>query len=125
MRKKLSFVDALANNIADKIASCIIKEEHEEVINLDFCVALIKQEYLQYPQIKYFVLSVKQNEEPEDENDNFIVTIRFLNEQRRAFIVDGSVDEYVLHTGKIDSSITDFMDGKETVTVQAKFREGA
>ena len=107
-----------AENIAGKIADFLVSDDYEENVTLDLCLELAESECKKFRQIKYFMLSVQENTEPKNENDNFIVMIDFLDFRRRAFTVDGIEDSYTLHAGKVDGKIYELLNGRDSVIIQ-------
>lgn len=106
-------VNDFAVNTAEKIAGIIIKDEYEEIITLQLCIDLVKQERKNNNAVRYFTLSVKENEVPVNDNDRLTVRLRLEDISRNALMRD-----YVFHTAEIDGNMTELLDGKESVTVK-------
>ena len=114
----LSLLSRAADGLSDRLATLVLGDSQEEIVTLDMCLNIVKQECTEHTKIKYFVISVDENPEPIAENDDLIVTIRFLNAKRRAFLVDGTPDEYKIYTEKIDKKLKEFLGDKDSVTAQ-------
>ena len=98
-------------------------ENYYEVVNvatLDFCKAEVVRKCLKYPQIKFFTLSVAEN----DERTKFITTISFLDAERNLFCADGTTCEYVFYAGRIGESLASFLGGSAAVTAKINITRG-
>ncbi len=117
-----SAIDKFADSIAEKIAQKIVGDFYEDNITLEFCTGLSKDECYEHPEIEFVVLSVKKNDKPQNDKDNFLVTISFLDSDRKMLIVKNGFDEYIFHAGTVDEKIMKFLDGKPSVTARIKFQ---
>ena len=111
--KDKNFLSNLAGNIAERIASYIIKDEYEEIITLKFCIQMVKQECAENPDVRYFTLTVNENEEPENENDNFTVRITMKDKSMKALSRG-----YIFHAGEVDDNIRELLGGRNSITVK-------
>lgn len=121
IEKTLSILSKAADGLSDRFAGLIIADEREKIVTLDMCLNIIKKEYTEHPKIKFFVLSVDENSEPGTENKDLIVTISFLDAKRKSFFVDGTLDEYKIHTSEIDKKLKAFLKNRDSVTAQLNF----
>ncbi|MBQ3585258.1 MAG: hypothetical protein II964_00960 [Synergistaceae bacterium] len=112
-RKILRGLNTFAEGIAEKIADFIIKDDYEEIVTLNFCIQLVKRERTKNPEAKYFTLTAEENEEPSNENDNFIIRI-IMKDKNKEDLPGG----YILHAGKIDDDMTELLNGRESVTIK-------
>ena len=117
----LSLLSKAADSLSDRLASAILGDNQEEIVTLDMCLNIVKQECTKHTGIKYFVISVDENPEPAAENDGLIVTISFLNAKRRTIFVDGIPNEYKIYTDQIDQKFKEFIGDKDSVTAQINF----
>lgn len=106
-------INSLAERTADKISGLIVGESYEGVVTLQFCINLVKKEQSNNPKMRYFTISVDENEFPKNENDNLIVKLSMEDINRNVLMRD-----YVFHAGKIDDDMTELLNGRKSVTIK-------
>jgi len=115
--KLRSIADAMANKIAD----FILKDADEELITLDVCLKLAKQERAKNPAIKNFMLALDYDSAFNPGDDNVSLRLAFLDENLEPVVIgDKNENAYIFRTksNNIDEKILALLNGKPSVTVQ-------
>ena len=70
-------------------------------------------------RIEAFVISVKKNYDPQNENDKLIIIQGFLDKNNRPISLDGKeAESRIVHTRTIDKKLLDILNGAETKMVK-------
>lgn len=105
------------NMVADAIAEQMYQNSFLPLLALNDCVQFFKDESAKYKgktAISGFVLSVKKNLDPRNENDIFVVVQGLVDNQNKPIVVNGETISRVIHTKTLDNALIKAMDGKES-----------
>lgn len=114
------FVKSIKSNLtflADAIAEMKYQESYLPILTLKECIQYFKDESQKIASTAVaegFVLSIKKNYDPRNENDRFIVIQALLNANQKPIVVNGETVSRTLHTKTIDEALIRAMDGNET-----------
>lgn len=104
------------DDFVDAAAELLYRKGYKEIVTLDECVDFCRQAKEQFPSVAGFVLAVKKNYDPRNENDNLIVILGLIDENNKPISSDGKESQSkVMHTKTIDKKIVDFLNGNDTV----------
>ena len=103
--------------VVDAITEQMYQNSFLPELSLNNCVQYFKDESLKYEGkivASGFVLSVKKNLDPRNDNDNFVAVQGLVDNQNKPIVVDGETISRIIHTRTLDSALIKAMDGKET-----------
>lgn len=85
-------------------------------VTLRDCIRYYKEEAgkLQGVLVAGFILSVRKNLDPRNENDNYIVVQGLVDAQNKPITVKGESVSRIMHTRTIDDALIRAMNGKES-----------
>ena len=113
--------DIKVDDVLDAIAEVIIQKDYKEVYTFDECINFYKTCKRAYPSVSGFVLSVKKNYEPKNNNDNLIIIQAMIDSQEKP--VKDNLGEglsKIEHARTIDKKLLTWLEGKETKIMQVK-----
>ena len=86
-------------------------------MTLKDCIHYYKEEFrkLQNVSAAGFVLSVRKNLDPRNENDNYIIVQGLVDLQNKPITVNGESVSRIIHTRTIDDALIKALNGKESV----------
>lgn len=104
------------SSITDALAEQRYQRGFLQVVTLADCVRYYKEEAgkLQGVAAAGFVLSVRKNLDPRNENDNYIVVQGLVDGQNKPVTVNGESVSRVMHTRTIDDALIKALNGKES-----------
>ena len=110
-----SFVSELAS-LTDALAEQQYQRGFLQVVTLKDCIRYYKEEAgkIQGAAAAGFVLSVKKNLDPRNENDNDIVVQGLVDGQNKPITVNGESISRIMHTRTIDDALIKALNGKES-----------
>lgn len=102
--------------VADALAEQRYQRGFLPVVTLADCVRYYKEEAgkLQGAAAAGFVLSVRKNLDPRNENDNYIVVQGLVDGRNKPVTVNGESVSRIMHTRTIDDALIKALDGKES-----------
>ena len=112
-----SDVKSFLSPIADALAEQEYQRGFLPLVTLTDCVQYFKDEAkaLEGKAVTAgFVLSVKKNLDPRNENDQFLVVHGLVDAQRKPIVLNGETVSRVLHTKTIDDAWIRALNGKDT-----------
>lgn len=116
----LDSLDRIFDTSAEKIADVVEKETYQRnclpVVTLQFCITWAKKMRERFPKSAGFLIAVKSNPTPKNENDRFVVTLAMLDvyNQPISYGTDKGVSTLVY--GKtIDQGLLNLLNGNESV----------
>ncbi|MBO4897681.1 MAG: hypothetical protein J5590_05230 [Clostridia bacterium] len=103
------------DDVIDAIAEAIKQKEYKEVYTYDECISFYKTCESAHPLVSGFVLSVKKNYEPKNDNDKLIIIQGMIDSQKKP-VKDNNGESLskIEHAGTIDKELLTWLDGKET-----------
>lgn len=108
--------DAYAEKRADEIEAENFEKSCLPVVTFDYCVQWAMEMKKEYPQSVRFLISVKENPDPRNENDNLCVIVAMLDENNKAITIDGEKGISTIFHGKtIDKKLIDSLNGKQLI----------
>lgn len=112
--------DRLTDNLTEKVADYLEQETYQKnflpVVRLDDCVAWAKRMRESFQQSAGFIINVKNNPAPKNENDLIIVTVAMLDTNRQPVIYDNNNGVSTLMHGKtIDEKLLNMLNGTDSI----------
>lgn len=109
------------DDIADAIAEREFQREFLQVVTWDDCVRYYREEAkkLQGLEVAGFILVVKKNLNPRNENDKYVVVLGLVDKQNRPIKVNNETISKIVHTKTIDDALIMALNGRESVIVRA------
>lgn len=109
-------VDALAEGVAKRIETESFDKNCLPVITFDACTKWASDMKKEYPQADGFLVSVKENPDPRNENDKICVVIAICDAQHKAISPDGEkAISTVMHGKTIDEKFLDTLNGRQAM----------
>lgn len=103
------------DEFTDALAEVLYRKGYKEIVTFDEIVQYAIEERKTNPQIEAFVVSVKKNFDPQNENDKFIIIQGLLDGNNKPISLDGKeTDSRIIHTKTIDKKFLDMLNGAET-----------
>lgn len=115
--------DRLTDNLTEKVADFLEQETYQKnclpVVRLDDCVAWAKRMRESFQQSAGFIINVKNNPAPKNENDLIIVTVAMLDTNRQPVIYDNNNGVSTLMHGKtIDEKLMNMLNGTDSIMLK-------
>lgn len=109
------------SGIVDALAEQRYQRGFLPVVTLADCVRYYREESgkLQGIAVSGFVLSVRKNLDPRNENDNYIVVQGLVDGQNKPIAVNGESISRIMHARTIDDALIKALNGKESCIVRA------
>lgn len=107
----------LLSEIADAIAEQKYQRGFLQAVTLKDCIRYYREEAGK-PECAFaagFVLSVRKNFDPRNENDNYIVVQGLVDHQSKPITANGETVSRVIHTRTIDDALIKALNGEESV----------
>ncbi|MBD5103196.1 MAG: hypothetical protein HDT27_11035 [Subdoligranulum sp.] len=103
-------------SLTDALAEQQYQRGFLQVVTLKDCIRYYKEEAgkIQGAAAAGFVLSVKKNLDPRNENDNYIVVQGLVDGQNKPITVNGESISRIMHTRTIDDALIKALNGKES-----------
>lgn len=113
--------DIKFDDVIDAIAEVIKQKDYKDIYTYDECINFYKMCESAYPTVSGFVVSVKKNYEPKNDNDKLIIIQAMIDSMRRPVKdADGESLSKIEHARTIDKKLLAFLEGKETKIKQMK-----
>jgi hypothetical protein len=107
------------DDFTDAMAEVLHRKEYRELVTFDEIVHYAMEEKKKDSRIEAFVISVKKNYDPQNENDKLIIIQGFLDKNNRPISLDGKeAESRIVHTRTIDKKLLDILNGAETKMVK-------
>ncbi len=115
--------DRFTDNLTEKVADYLEQETYQKnclpVVRLDDCVAWAKRMRELFQQSAGFIINVKNNPAPKNENDLIIVTVAMLDTNRQPVIYDNNNSASTLMHGKtIDEKLMNMLNGTDSIMLK-------
>lgn len=115
--------DRFTDNLTEKVADYLEQETYQKnclpVVRLDDCVAWAKRMRESFQQSAGFIINVKNNPAPKNENDLIIVTVAMLDTNRQPVICDNNNSASTLMHGKtIDEKLMNMLNGTDSIMLK-------
>lgn len=103
------------DDVTEAIADVWHRKRYRDIVSFDEILQYAYDEQKKYAQIEAFVISVKKNYDPQNENDQFIIIQALLAGDNQPISFDGEeAESRMIHTRTIDKKFLDMLDGAET-----------
>lgn len=119
-RDKGSFSSRLASELSN-ITNALAEQQYQRsflpLVSLEECIQYFKEEsrnVTSFVPVAGFILSVKKNLDPRNENDNYIVVQGLVDSQNKPITVKGESVSRIMHTRTIDDALIRALNGKES-----------
>ena len=107
------------DDLTDAIAEVIHRKGYKEVVSFDEIVQYALERKENNPKVAAFVVSVKKNYDPQNENDKLVIVQGLLDINDRPISQEGKESESrIIHTRTIDKKFIDVLNGAETKIVR-------
>lgn len=107
------------DDFMDAVAEVLYRKGYKEIVAFDEVVQYALEEKKKNSKIEAFVVSVKKNYDPQNENDRLIIIQGLLDENNKPISLDGKESESrIIHTRTIDKKFLDVLNGAETKMVR-------
>ncbi len=118
-KRVCSFLRSLESELSgviDALAEQRYQHGFLQVVTLEDCIRYCKEESgkLQGVSVAGFVLSVRKNLDPRNENDNYIVVQGLVDAQNKPITVNGESVSRIMHTRTIDDALIKALNSKES-----------
>lgn len=115
----LLFSNITLDDITEAVADVVYRKGFKELVTFKEIVDYAKEEKIKNPRISSFVISVKRNYDPQNENDKLVIIQGFLDENRKTISVNGKdAESRIIHTRTIDKQFIEVLNGLETRIVK-------
>lgn len=106
-------------DFTDAVAEVLYRKEYNEIVTFDEIVQYALDAKKVNPKIAAFIVSVKKNYDPQNENDKFIIIQGLLDKKNKPISFDGQESESrIIHTKTIDKKFLYVLDGAETKIIK-------
>lgn len=106
-------------DFTDAVAEVLHRKEYKEIVTFDEIAKYALDEKKENPVVAAFVVSVKKNYDPQNENDKLVIIQGFLDAENKPVTLNGKESESrIIHAGTIDKKFLDVLNGKETKIVK-------
>lgn len=104
------------SGIADALAEQQYQRGFLQVVTLEECIDYYKKEAskIRGAVAAGFVLSVRKNLDPRNENDNYVVVQGLVDGQNKPITVNGESVSRIMHTRTIDDALIKALNGKKS-----------
>lgn len=107
------------DDITEAVAEVIYRKGFSEIVTFKEIADYALEEKRKNPKIMAFVVSVKKNYDPQNENDKYIVIQGLLDKNNKPISLDGKESESrIIHTRAIDKKFVDVLNGSETKIIR-------
>lgn len=114
-------VDSYAEKRADEIEANNFKKNCLPIVTFDYCQKWAFDMKKDYPQSAGFIIAVKENPDPRNENDKICVIVGMIDAQNKSISIDGVKSISTIFHGKtVDRKMLDYLNGKESMIVKFK-----
>lgn len=106
-------------DIAEGIAEALHRKGYKEIVTFDELAQYAIDAKKVNSEIIAFVISVKKNYDPQNENDKFVIVQGLLGENNKPISLDGKESESrIIHTKTIDKKLLDVLNGAEAKIIK-------
>lgn len=107
------------DDFTDAMAEVLHRKEYKELVTFDEIVQYALEGKKNNSKVGAFVVSVKKNYDPQNENDKLIIIQGLLDENNKPISLGGEESESrIIHTRTIDKKFLDVLNGAETKMVR-------
>ena len=113
--KKIDISSMSLDDFTDAVAEVMHRKSYKEMVTFKEVADYAIDEKKKNSSISAFVISVKKNYDPQNENDKYIIVQGFLDKNKKPISFDGRESESrIIHTRTIDKKFIDVLNGAET-----------
>ena len=106
-------------DFTDAMADVLHKKSFKEIVTYDEVVRYVLESKKQNTNIVSYIVSVKKNYDPQNENDKFIIIIGLLDGMNKPISLNGKdAESLIMHTKTIDRKFIDILNGTETKIIK-------
>lgn len=107
------------DDFTDAIAEVLYRKGYKELVTFDEIAQYALDMKKEDPKVTSFVVSVKKNYDPKNDNDKLIIVQGLLDANNKPISFDGKESESrIIHTKTIDKKFIDVLNGKETKIIK-------
>lgn len=107
------------DEFTDAMAEVLYRKGYKEIVTFDEIVRIALEEKKRNTYISAFVVSVKKNYDPRNENDKLIIVQGFLDAKNNPITLDGKESESrIIHARTIDKKFMNILNGAETKIIK-------
>lgn len=115
-RSALSDLAAELSDLTDALAEQQYQRGFLQIVTLRDCIRYYREEARTLNTVSAvgFILSVKKNLDPRNENDNYIVVQGLVDAKNKPITVNGESVSRIMHSKTIDDALIKALNGKES-----------
>lgn len=115
-RSALSDLAAELSDLTDALAEQQYQRGFLQIVTLRDCIRYYREEARTLNTVPAvgFILSVKKNLDPRNENDNYIVVQGLVDAKNKPITVNGESVSRIMHSKTIDDALIKALNGKES-----------
>ena len=107
------------DDITEAVAEVIYRKGFSEIVTFKEVADYALEEKKKNPKIAAFLVSVKKNYDPQNENDKYIIIQGLLDKDNKPIFLDEKESESrIIHTRTIDKKFIDVLNGSETKIIR-------
>ena len=116
VRSSLSDLAAELSDLTDALAEQQYQRGFLQVVTLKDCIRYYWEEARKLNTMSAvgFILSVKKNLDPRNDNDNYVVVQGLVKEKNKPIMVNGESVSRIMHSKTIDDALLKALKGKES-----------
>lgn len=109
----------LIDDFTDAVAEVLHRKGYKESVSFNELVQFALDAKKTNSKIAAFVVSVKKNYDPQNENDKFVIVQGLLDAKNEPISLNGKeAESRIVHTRTIDKKFLDVLNGVETKIIQ-------
>ncbi len=113
------YLSIAIDDFTDAVAEVLYRKGYREIATFDEMVQYALDAKKANPKIAAFVVSVKKNYDPKNENDKLVIVQGWLDVNNKPISLDGKESESrIIHTRTIDEKFLDALNGAETKIIR-------
>ena len=104
------------SNLTDALSEYQYQRGFLQVVTLKDCISYYQEESKKFQgePISGFILSVRKNPDPRNENDNFVIVQGLIDKDNKPIVVNGESVSRIMHARTIDDALIKALKGKES-----------
>ena len=107
------------DTFTDAVAEVLYRSGYKEIITFDEITQYALDMKKNNPKVVAFVVSVKKNYDPKNENDKLIIIQGLLDAENKPISLNGKESESrIIHTRTIDKKFLNILNGSETKIIK-------
>lgn len=102
------------DDFTEAVAEVLYRKGYKDIVTFDEIVKYALDVKKVNPKVASFVVSVKKNYDPQNENDKLVIVQGLLDEKNKPISSDGEeAESHIIHTRTIDKKFLSVLNGEE------------